>query len=626
MNAAPDHQLPIEAHRVAATPIVIVGHVDHGKSSLIGRLLHDTGSLQEGKLAQIIESSRKRGLAVEWSFLLDSLQIERDQGVTVDSTRIPFRLGDREFVIVDAPGHRQFLRNMITGAADAEAAVLVVDAQEGAQEQTRRHALLLRLIGIRHVIVLLNKSDLLGFDQTKILKAEADVRALLARLEIHAEAMIPASARDGDNIAEHSARAAWYKGPTLVEALANVPPPAPRTALAFRMPVQDVYRFDDVRYVAGRIERGTIRVGDQIAIGAQKQIATVAEVCRWHAPERPVAGAGESIALRLEPDLVPDRGDLLFPAHDSANAPVRAARVRARLFWLRAEPLRVGESFTLRIATAEYDVTVASIDAVVDLDDLTLNPGDHVQPDGFAEVTLAASHAILFDPFAPGLSGGRGVLVDRFQRIVGGAPLIGAAELPEGAHAIHPTASQVDAQAHVRARGHKAAVFWLTGLPGSGKSTVARRVEADLAARGLSATVLDGDTLRAGLCADLGFSPEDRHENIRRAAHVANILAESGQIVIVALVSPLRADRALARQIVGADFHEVFVDTPLETCESRDPKGLYAAARAGRIPQFTGVTAPYEAPETAALHLSGEDVQATTQRLTSFVTRTVLPE
>ena len=190
MNAAPDHQLPIEAHRVAATPIVIVGHVDHGKSSLIGRLLHDTGSLQEGKLAQIIESSRKRGLAVEWSFLLDSLQIERDQGVTVDSTRIPFRLGDREFVIVDAPGHRQFLRNMITGAADAEAAVLVVDAQEGAQEQTRRHALLLRLIGIRHVIVLLNKSDLLGFDETKILKAEADVRALLARLEIHAETMI----------------------------------------------------------------------------------------------------------------------------------------------------------------------------------------------------------------------------------------------------------------------------------------------------------------------------------------------------------------------------------------------------------------------------------------------------
>lgn len=626
MNTAPDHDAPIEAHRVAATPIVIVGHVDHGKSSLIGRLLHDTGSLQEGKLAQIIESSRKRGLAVEWSFLLDSLQIERDQGVTVDSTRIPFRLGDREFVIVDAPGHRQFLRNMITGAADAEAAVLVVDAQEGAQEQTRRHALLLRLIGIRHVIVLLNKSDLLGFDETKIVKAEADVRALLARLEIHAEAVIPASARDGDNIAERSERSLWYKGPTLIEALANVPPPAPRTALAFRMPVQDVYRFDDVRYVAGRIERGTIRAGDQIAIGAQGQIATVAKVCRWHAPERPVAGAGESIALRLEPDLVPDRGDLLFPANDSATAPVRAARVRTRLFWLRAEPLRVGESFTLRIATAEYDVTVASIDAVVDLDDLTLNPGDHVQPDGFAEVTLAASHAILFDPFAPGMSGGRGVLVDRFQRIVGGAPLIGAAELPEGAHAIHPTASRVDAHAQAQARGHKAAVFWLTGLPGSGKSTIARQAEADLVTQGLSATVLDGDTLRAGLCADLGFSPEDRHENIRRAAHVAKILAESGQIVIVALVSPLRADRALAQQIIGADFHEVFVDTPLETCESRDPKGLYAAARAGRIPQFTGVTAPYEAPETSALHLSGEDEHATTQRLTSFITRTVAPE
>lgn len=614
------------AHRAAATPIVIVGHVDHGKSTLIGRLLYDTDSLQDGKLAQIVESSRKRGLAVEWSFLLDSLQIERDQGVTVDSTRIPFRLGSREFVIVDAPGHRQFLRNMITGAADAEAAVLVVDAQEGAQEQTRRHAMLLRLIGIRHVIVLLNKSDVLGFDESKIVQAESDVRQLLGRLEIEVEAVVPASARDGDNIASRSERSAWYKGSTLIEALANVPPPASRLALPFRMPVQDVYRFDGVRYVAGRIERGTVRAGDRLTIGVQGQIATVAEVCRWHAPELPVAGAGESIALRLEPDLVPDRGDLLFPADDKVAAPERSARIRTRLFWLRGEPLRVGESFTLRLATAEHDVTVASIDAVVDLDDLTLRQGDEVPPDGFAEITLAASHAVLFDPFSPGFGDGRGVLVDRHQRIVGGAPLIGPADLEDGVHAIHPTASRISAGQQAQARGHKSGVFWLTGLPGSGKSTVARAAEVSLAAQSVKATVLDGDTLRAGLCSDLGFSPEDRRENIRRAAHVAKILSESGQAVIVALVSPLQADRDLARQIVGEGFHEVFVDTPLATCEQRDPKGLYAAARAGKIPEFTGVSAPYEAPLCPELRLGADRTEAeTVSELTGFVLRVVQP-
>ncbi len=379
-----------------------------------------------------------------------------------------------------------------------------------------------------------------------------------------------------------------------------------------------------MRYVAGRVERGVIRAGDRIMIGSQGQQATVAEICRWHAPVNPVAGAGESIALRLEPDLVPDRGDLLFHAHETGKAPIRSARIRTRLFWLRGEPLRVGESFTLRLATAEHDVTVASIDAVVDLDDLTLSPGDEVPPDGFAEITLATSHAILFDAFAPGYNDGRGVLVDRFQRIVGGAPLLGAAELPDGAHAIHPTASKVTAAQRHALHGHQGGVFWLTGLPGSGKSTIARAVESDLVASGLRATVLDGDTLRAGLCSDLGFSPEDRRENIRRAAHVARILAETGQVVIVALVSPLDEDRAFASQIVGDAFHEVHVDASLELCETRDPKGLYAAARAGKIQQFTGVSAPYEAPSAPAFRLdTSEAIDLSISSFGSFV-RTVV--
>ncbi|GCD74814.1 sulfate adenylyltransferase subunit 1 [Acetobacter pasteurianus NBRC 3299] len=606
----------------AATPIVIVGHVDHGKSTLIGRLLHDTDSLQDGKVAQIIESSKKRGLKIEWSFLLDSLQIERDQGVTVDSTRIPFRLGQREFVIVDAPGHRQFLRNMITGAADAEAAVLVVDAQEGAREQTRRHAMLLHLIGIRHVIVLLNKVDLLNFDQAKVEAVEKSVTELLNKLGLEAALFVPASARDGDNIASRSERSPWYKGPTLTEALASVPSPASRSELALRLPVQDVYRFDNTRYVAGRVERGRVRVGDTVIIGTQKTPARIASIESWHTAPHVSASAGQSIAVTLEPDVIPDRGDLL---HHADARPMEASRVRVRLFWLRQEPLRVGEHFRLRLATAEHAVTVTAIDKVVDLDDLTEHPGTEVPPEGFAEIVLSAAENIQFDPFTPGTTDDRGVLVDRQQRIVGGAPIIGPANIADGEKVIHPSASTVTVQDRERAKGHKGSVFWLTGLSGSGKSTLARAAETRLFADGVDVTVLDGDTLRAGLCKDLGFSEADRTENVRRAAEVARLLRDAGQVVIVALISPLRSDRDLARQIIGDGFEEVFVDADLGTCEQRDPKGLYAAARAGKISGFTGIDAPYEAPGTPALRLvTGKDsVEAATKTLVTFVEDTV---
>ncbi|OUI86278.1 adenylyl-sulfate kinase [Acetobacter tropicalis] len=602
----------------AATPIVIVGHVDHGKSTLIGRLLHDTDNLQEGKVAQIIESSKKRGLKIEWSFLLDSLQIERDQGVTVDSTRIPFLLGGREFVIVDAPGHRQFLRNMITGAADAEAAVLVVDAAEGAREQTRRHAMLLHLIGIRHVIVLLNKVDLLDFDQKKIEAVEQSVSELLGKLDLEAALFVPASARDGDNIAARSDRMQWYKGPTLTEALAQVPSPASRANLPLRLPVQDVYRFNDKRYVAGRIERGRVRVGDTVIIGTQKTPARIASIESWHTAPQVSAVAGQSIAVTLEPDVIPDRGDLL---HLPEAPPVEASRIRTRLFWLRQEPLRVGESFKLRLATAEHAVTVTSIDSVLNLEDLTEQPGEEVPAEGFAEITLSAAENVQFDPFVPGTADGRGVLVDRQQRIVGGAPLIEAATIAAGEKVIHPSASTVTLQDRERAKGHRGGVFWLTGLSGAGKSTLARGAEAALFASGLDVTVLDGDTLRSGLCKDLGFSEADRTENVRRAAEVARILRDAGEIVLVALISPLQSDRALARQIIGDGFAEIFVDADLITCEQRDPKGLYAAARSGKITGFTGIDAPYEAPQSPALHLktSSGTAESVVKTLAAFV-------
>ena len=591
--------IPPDPRAQVPTPIVIVGHVDHGKSTLIGRLLHDTGNLPDGHAAAAAASSARRGLKIEWAFLLDSLQAERDQGVTIDSTRLPFVLDGQPFVIVDAPGHRQFLRNMVTGAADAAAAVLVVDIAEGAQEQTRRHALLLRLIGVRHVVVLLNKADKLEYDQARIDAATRALTALLARMEITPAALIPASARHGDNIAARSAEMPWYDGPILTEALKAVPALAPLHDLPLRLPVQDVYRDGDTRYVVGRIESGRVRVGDRIAVGGHGTTAEIASIAAWHAAPQIAASAGQSVALVLAPDVVVERGDLLHPP---GEPPLRAARLRARLFWLRQEPLRVGESFTLRIATAEHAVTVASIDRVVQIDDLTESPGDAVPPEGFAEITLHAPGGVLFDAFAPGQLGGRGVLVDAWQQIVGGAPLLGPAT-GEARHAVFPVDSAVSPWDRAQAQGHRSGVFWLTGLPGAGKSTIARAAEALLFRRGIHATVLDGDTLRARLNADLGFSEADRAENIRRAAAVARIQAEAGLVVIAALISPQASQRDAARQIVGEGFHEVHVQADPATCERRDPKGLYAAARAGKLPGFTGVDAPYEVPAMPDLRI-----------------------
>ena len=612
------------AHPVSArssdrspTPIVIVGHVDHGKSTLIGRLLHDSGSLPEGRLEAARASSLARGLDIEWSFLLDSLQAERDQGVTIDATRLPFQIDGRPFVIIDAPGHRQFLRNMVTGAAGAAAAVLVIDVTEGAQDQTRRHAMLLRLIGVRHVIVLMNKADLLDYDEEKIEASARLISGLLVSLGLEASALIPASARHGDNVASRSTNLGWYSGPTLMEALVAVPPLPSQADRRFRLPVQDVYRDGETRTVVGRIEAGSILVGDEVAIGAAETRARVAAIVGWSAPSRSEATAGQSTAIVLEPDVVVERGDMMFRV---GERPLVASRVRARLFWLRGEPLLLGEHFRLRLATAEYAVTIAAIENVVQIEDLTERSAAQVPPEGFAEVVLAAPQGIVFDPFEPGGRGGRGVLVDSYGRIVGGVPLLGPATI-DAAHAIHPVDSAVTRLHRARARGHDGGVFWMTGLPGSGKSTVARAAESLLFSRGSDVVVLDGDTLRSRLNSDLGFSDADRAENIRRTAAVARLLADAGLVVLVALISPLASQRASARAIVGEGFHEVFIAADLGVCEARDPKGHYAAARAGTLPSFTGVDGDYEVPTAPAFVVDTvtRPLAACAEALTLFV-------
>ena len=374
--------------------------------------------------------------------------------------------------------------------------------------------------------------------------------------------------------------------------------------------------------MVGRVEGGRLAAGDRLAVGAHGETATVASLKGWpHDPTGP-AVAGQSVALTLIPETVVARGDVL---HAPGDPPMRAARLRTRLFWLRQEPLRVGETFRLRLATAEHTVTVAAITSVVRIDDLTDQPGEQVPPEGFAETVLAASSAVPFDPFEPGALGGRGVLVDAHGRIVGGAPLIGAAPLNEAGRPVFPVDSVVTSWERAQAKRHTGGVFWITGLPGSGKSTVARAAEALLFTRGIDAVVLDGDTLRARLSPDLGFSPEDRAENVRRAAVVARLMADAGQVVLAALISPRAADRASAREVVGEGFHELYIQADLAVCEARDPKGLFNAARAGRLSSFTGVGAPYEPPAAPDLVIDTAERSAVecAERLADYVTNVV---
>lgn len=575
--------------RAWPTPVVVAGHVDHGKSTLIGRLLCETGQIPEGRLDALREASRKRGLDLEWSFLLDALQAERDQGVTIESTRIPLNLGGREFIIIDAPGHRQFMRNALTGAAAAAGAVLVVDAAEGVREQTKRHALLLRLIGVRDVIAVLNKADLLGYEEAALRAVEEEVAALFAGLGLAARAVIPISAREGDNVRERGARLSWYDGPTLIEALMGLDPPRPRLAGPFRFAVQDVYRRGERRLLAGRIESGRVRAGDTVLVGARGHRARVKAIAVWPEGERPEAIAGQSVAIELTPELVVARGDLLY---DESAPPERATRLRVRLLWLRDEPLELGETLLLRIGPAQHPVRVEAIHAVVRTEDLREEKAEKVPPEDIAEVTLLAADEILFDPFSPE-GGGRGVLVDTRERIVAAAPILGR---DHARAAIFPLKDAISYTDRARAKGYGGAVFWLTGLPAAGKSTLAREAERRLFAERIDAVVLDGDTLRDGLNADLGFSPREREENVRRTAEVAKLMAQSGLVVLVALISPRLAMRAMARRIIGDLFHEIYVAADPATCEARDPKGLYARARAGEIREFTGIDGSYEAP------------------------------
>jgi bifunctional enzyme CysN/CysC len=601
--------------------IVIVGHVDHGKSTLVGRLLHETGSLPEGKLEMLKAVSARRGMPFEWSFLLDALQTERDQGITIDTTQIRFRTLSRDVVLIDAPGHAEFLRNMITGASQADGALLIVDALEGVRDQTRRHGYLLHLLGVRQVAVVVNKMDRVDFSAARFSQIRDEISAHLTGLGLTPLAVIPVSAREGDGVAERTRRTLWYDGPTVVEALDALQPAQPPEQLALRLPVQAIYKFDDRRIVSGRIESGGLSTGDEIVIMPAGKIARIRSVESW--PVTPILGAqtaGRSVGITLDRELFLERGDII--AH-VGSSPRDTRRIRARIFWLQDKPLESGDQILVRLGTRESRATVVAIEKAVDPGELSSIENKSIARNHVGEIDISLAQPIAADSYADNPRTGR-LVIEVGGRIAGGGLVL---SVDAGQRAVPvdivPVESALRADERSARYRHDGAVVWLTGLPASGKSTLARALERRLFSRGGSPVLLDGDTVRAGLNNDLGFSVADRSENIRRLAEVATHLARNGHIAIVAAVSPSREDRATARRIADSAFREIHVATPVNVCESRDPKGHYAKARAGALAAFTGTSNDYQRPESCELTLDtstcsvGEATEGIERMLTS---------
>lgn len=611
---------------MSTTPlnIVVVGHVDHGKSTLVGRLLHDTGTLPEGKLEALRAAGARRGMPFEWAFLMDALQAERDQGITIDTTRIRFRSGRRPYLLIDAPGHKEFLKNMVSGAAAADAAVLVVDAVEGMREQSRRHGYLLHLLGLRQIVVVVNKMDAVGHDRARFLAVAEEVVTYLGDIGAAPAHVVPVAARDGDNLATRSPAMPWYDGPTLIEALDEfTAPPAPAER-PLRLPVQDVYKLDERRIVAGRIESGRLRIGDELLFLPANKTARIASIESWGADAPAIAAsAGQSIGITLDEPIFVERGQI---ASHREHHPALAHLLRARLFWLGRAPLAAGNRYRLKLATAEYPVEVAAIERVVDVEDLSGGPAATVERNAVAEVTLRSRALLALDTFSDSPRTGRFVLVDGHD-IVGGGTVAEIQRNLAKATNVHAVDHAVSVPARAAANGHLGGVVWLTGLSGAGKSTIAMEVERALFAKGWQVYVIDGDNVRHGLNSDLGFSPDDRAENIRRVGEVANLFAQAGMVVITAFISPYRADRDRVRAMAPAAFHEVHIEAALAECERRDPKGLYRKARAGKIAEFTGIDAPYEPPPRPELTIdtAGRPVAESVARLTGYIEANLAP-
>ena len=577
------------------------GSVDDGKSTLIGRLLYDTKSIFQDQLAALERDSRRRGDdAINLALLTDGLRAEREQNITIDVAYRYFATPRRKFIIADTPGHAQYTRNMVTGASSSELALILLDARKGLLTQSRRHTFISSLLGIRHFLIAVNKMDLAGWSEPVFRRLCAEFTEFASKLEVKDIVFIPVSALHGDNIVERSRHMAWYEGSTLLHHLETVNVAVDRNLLDFRFPVQLVLRpHQDYRGFAGQIVSGVIRPGEEVAVLPSGQASRVRAVeCAGQVV--PEAVAGDAAVLTLEDEIDISRGDMLVRRH---NLPLVSARFDAMLCWMGEVPLDLRQPYLLQQTTRTTRAFVRSIDYRMDVDTLHRRPGDGLSWNDIGRVQIAAAQPVFFDPFDHNPATGSFILVDPFTHLTVAAGMIRSetreleTESAEPRRSVTPGAVwepwNIPRAERELSHGHPASVLWFTGLSGSGKSTLARQLERLLFAAGCRTMLLDGDQLRHGLSGDLGFSPADRMENIRRAGEVARLFFEQGNIVLCSFVSPFRADRQRARELVAAErFLEIYVDCPLEECRRRDSKGLYSAA----TPQLSGVSQLYEPP------------------------------
>jgi bifunctional enzyme CysN/CysC len=581
---------------------ITCGSVDDGKSTLIGRLLYESKMILDDQLTQLAADSKRigtRGGELDFALLVDGLAAEREQGITIDVAYRFFSTERRKFIVADTPGHEQYTRNMVTGASTADLAVILIDARKGVLTQTRRHSFLVQLLGIKRVVLAINKMDLIGYERERFEQIAAEYRAFAARLRLTDITAIPLSAVHGDNVTTPSGAMPWYSGPTLLQHLESVEVDAALAGLPFRLPVQWVNRPNaDFRGFAGQVASGRISKGARVRVlpsGRESQVARIVAA----GGDLDSAVAGQSITLTLTSEIDVSRGDVLA----LGDAPPEvASQFEATIVWMHDEPMLQGRAYLMKAGTRTVSATITPLKHKINVNTLEQVAAERLELNDIGVCELELDRAIAFDPYTENRTLGGFILIDRLSNNTVGAGLINFAL--RRAHNVHWQALDVDKQLRARQKGQRACVLWLTGLSGAGKSTIANLVEKQLAANGRHTYLLDGDNVRHGLNKDLGFTAQDRVENIRRVAEVSKLMVDAGLIVLVSFISPFRSERRMARELFApGEFLEVFVDTPLAEAERRDVKGLYKKARRGELRNFTGIDSPYEPPEEPEIRI-----------------------
>jgi bifunctional enzyme CysN/CysC len=588
------------------------GSVDDGKSTLIGRLLYDTKLLFDDTLSALEKDSKKFGTTgedIDFALLVDGLEAEREQGITIDVAYRFFATDKRKFIVADTPGHEQYTRNMATGASNSDVAVILIDARKGVLTQTRRHAYIASLLGIRHIVLAVNKIDLVHYSQIVFDRIVADFSTFAEKLGFASQVAIPLSARYGDNVIAISERMPWYRGTTLLAHLESVDTDSALAEKPLRLPVQWVNRPDlNFRGFAGTLVSGRVRPGDTIALAKSGRLSKVSRIVTMDG-DRSEASAGDAVTLTLTDEVDISRGDVLCDPHARPDVSDQFA---AHLLWMAEEELLPGRQYLLKLATSTVPAMVSTLKHRVDVNTLEHMSGKTLSLNEVGYCNFSLSQPLAFDPYCDNRDMGGFILIDRFTNATVGAGMIDFGL--RRATNVHWQALDVNKQTRAGMKGQKGAILWFTGLSGSGKSTIANLVEKALVAEGRHTYLLDGDNVRHGLNRDLGFTDADRVENIRRVGETAKLFLDAGLIVLVSFISPFRSERRMARELVDTgEFIEVFVDTPLDVCITRDPKGLYEKARVGAIKNFTGIDSPYEAPQRAEITLATVEAPADAQ-------------